>query len=151
MKKQITKNIGFTIIALVASLFMLNSCDDDEGGVSSEQLEDIIVQIEADKGFAIMGESLDFKLSADSLASTISSYAWTFEGGSPESSTEAAPTVTFNSEGTFQASLTVVRTSDNKEFSGVFDVLVLEKANTAFMADFTSIEQGGQVLQQSQK
>jgi len=52
------------------------------------------------------GDQTTFTMSAG--GAPITSYSWTFTGGTPSSSTAASPTVTYSTPGTYQVSLTVV-------------------------------------------
>ena len=52
------------------------------------------------------GDQATFTMSAG--GAPITSYSWTFTGGTPSSSTAASPTVTYNTSGTYQVSLTIV-------------------------------------------
>jgi len=52
------------------------------------------------------GETSTFTMSAG--GAPITSYSWTFTGGTPSTSTAASPTVTYSTAGTYQVSLTVV-------------------------------------------
>ncbi|WP_194766867.1 alkaline phosphatase PhoX [Tamlana sp. I1] len=57
-----------------------------------------------------LGETVTF---SDLSSNNPNTWSWTFEGGAPETSTEANPTVTYNTAGTFKASLTVGNASGN--------------------------------------
>ncbi|PLX06595.1 MAG: hypothetical protein C0596_14830 [Marinilabiliales bacterium] len=48
-----------------------------------------------------------------SSGGTITSRSWSFPGGSPSSSTAQNPTITYNTEGTYNVSLTVYTSGDN--------------------------------------
>jgi PKD repeat protein len=52
------------------------------------------------------GDQTTFTMSAG--GAPITSYSWTFTGGTPSSSTAASPTVTYSTPGTYQVSLTIV-------------------------------------------
>lgn len=52
------------------------------------------------------GEQINYTVNAGGAA--ITSYSWTFTGGTPSTSTQAAPAVTYNTPGTYQVALTVV-------------------------------------------
>jgi len=57
----------------------------------------------------LVGGSIDFT----DMSSSAENYAWTFEGGTPGSSTEVNPTVTYNTVGTYDVSLTVTNGNGN--------------------------------------
>ena len=77
------------------------------------------------------GSTVDF---TDMSTGTVTSWDWTFEGGTPATSTEQNPTVTYNSPGTFDVELTVTDASSSSETTLVVDYMtVLEtpgQANT---------------------
>ncbi|MNJ84208.1 Pregnancy-associated plasma protein-A [compost metagenome] len=50
------------------------------------------------------------------ISTGISAYSWTFPGGTPATSTAANPTVTYNTAGTYNASLTVTSSSNGNTF-----------------------------------
>jgi PKD repeat protein len=56
-----------------------------------------------------VGEPVDFYDA--SWKATVSSYAWTFEGGSPATSTDENPTVTYSQDGYYDVTLTVTNNS----------------------------------------
>ncbi len=50
------------------------------------------------------------------VSSGISAYSWSFPGGTPSTSTAASPTVTYNTAGTYNASLTVTSSSNGNTY-----------------------------------
>ncbi|MDD3739937.1 MAG: choice-of-anchor J domain-containing protein [Bacteroidales bacterium] len=48
-----------------------------------------------------------------SSGGTITSRSWTFQGGTPSTSTAASPTITYNTAGTYNVSLTVYTSTEN--------------------------------------
>ncbi len=78
-------------------------------------------------------------VSFSSTSTNAVSYQWTFEGGTPSSSTEASPTVTYNSEGAFSVTLKAFNSSnvsDEETQEGLINV-----AYPAPTASFTSSSQ----------
>ena len=69
----------------------------------------------------------------NSSSSNSDSYAWTFEGGTPATSTAENPTVTFNNVGTFDVSLTVTNEAGSDTETKVNYITV----GTTPTADFT--------------
>lgn len=65
---------------------------------------------EASKTNVQPGESVDF---TSLSCGNPTSFAWTFEGGTPATSTEENPTVTYNNAGTFSVTLTVSDGNNN--------------------------------------
>ncbi len=71
-----------------------------------------IADFVADNVDVLEGDTVTF---TDSSTNNPTSWAWTFEGGTPPTSTDAAPTVVYNSEGSYDVSLitsNVAGTSD---------------------------------------
>jgi PKD repeat protein len=68
-----------------------------------------------------VGDSVTF---TDTSTNTPTSWSWTFAGGTPGSSTAQNPTITYNTEGTFDVSLTAANAqgSDNETKVGYINV-----------------------------
>ncbi len=77
----------------------------------------------------------------DNSSDNVQSWNWTFEGGTPSTSTDQNPTVTYNDAGTFDVSLTVTNASGTDMISDV-DYITVGEAPVADY-DFTII--GNQV------
>ena len=80
-----------------------------------------------------VGSSVSF---SDASANNPTSWVWTFEGGTPSTATSQNPTVTYNTTGTFNVSLTVSNSdgSDSETKSGYITV---NKNPTPPVADFS--------------
>lgn len=65
--------------------------------------ETLIANFIADKTTITAGESVTF---SDASSGNPTSYNWTFGGGSPNNSSAQSPTITYNTAGTYQVSLT---------------------------------------------
>lgn len=66
-------------------------------------------QFTSDETIVCAGQSISFE---DQSFFNVTSWAWSFEGGTPASSTAANPTVTYNTSGTYNVSLTVSNGTD---------------------------------------
>lgn len=90
-------------VFFIALLAILSSCDKEE----SFQLDKVEANVEAkfvsDKQIVFPGDAVQFTNS--SVYAT--NIEWTFEGGSPATSTEENPIVTYNELGAFKASLKI--------------------------------------------
>ena len=77
---------------------------------------------EADELTVCVGSTVDF---TDLSVGDVTSYNWTFDGGTPSSSTEQNPSVTYNSTGVFDVELTVTDAvaEDTKIIEGYITVL----------------------------
>lgn len=64
-------------------------------------------------------------------------YQWTFEGGTPNSSTDPSPTITYNTQGTYNVTLVVANEAGNDTFS---DVITVEEATYCASSGNTSAE-----------
>ena len=88
------------------------------------------------------GESITF---SDQSTNTPTSWSWTFNGGTPDRSTEKDPTVTYAAAGTYSVSLTVTNDdgTDTKSSNNIITVNKLVIAPAAdFEADNTIITEG---------
>ena len=118
------------------------------GSESIGEVEDYIVYVTtplikadftANKNNINPGESVSFN---NTSVGTISTYAWVFEGGTPATSTQQSPVVTYNTPGTYQVSLAVqgVGGQDVKTMSNYIVVESPNKPVADFIADKTSIQ-----------
>lgn len=69
----------------------------------------------ADKTVGCAPASINFTPTISSTGHTIASYDWTFTGGTPATSNSTNPIVTYNSSGSFSASLTITNTDGCSE------------------------------------
>lgn len=85
-----------------------------------------------------IGETITFKDASDFLPKT---WNWTFEGGSPATSSDANPVVTYNAPGTFDAKLVVTNdtsTSEEKVVQIVVQGAPISKASMTITANSTA-------------
>ncbi len=93
---------------------------------------------DANKTIVCEGETIDF---TDLSIGNDGDWEWSFEGGTPASSNDQHPTITYNSPGTYQVSLTI----DNPNGSGTeiktsyIQVIPLQGQETPFEEDFEGI------------
>lgn len=66
------------------------------------------------------------------------SYAWTFAGGTPATSTEENPTVTYNTAGTYSVTLTVTNAAGNDTYTLINYVTVSDVPTAAFTTTVNS-------------
>jgi|GEM_PF-845697 len=91
------------------------------------------------------GESITFN---DASSNNPTSWSWTFEGGTPATSTDQHPKVTFTTPGSYAVSLTATNSggSDTKSVSSFITVNKIPVPPVAdFIADVTSLKEGGTV------
>lgn len=69
-------------------------------------------QFSTDNQVVCQGSSVDF---IDQSGGEIVNWAWTFEGGTPSSSTQQNPTITYDSEGLFDVELIVTNENGDKD------------------------------------
>lgn len=91
------------------------------------------------------GQSITF---SDQSSNAPTSWSWTFEGGTPSTSTDQNPTVTYNATGTFNVSLTVSNSEGTDiitktEYISVIEPVYAPVAN--FSANLTTINEGSEV------
>ncbi len=123
------------------TLTVFNTCDT----VSSTQELDIFLLPEA--GFATPDTALGCG-SASVLFENLSSensasFQWLFPGGTPETSVDTDPTITYSSSGTYTATLVVGNTAGADTLSQTFEVQILDVA----VANFTYTLLPGGVVQ----
>ena len=71
-----------------------------------------ITEFEADFAFGCKGDGIEFESNTyNTSLSSITGYQWTFEGGSPSSSTNENPSVTYMQPGTYDVTLTVTNSA----------------------------------------
>lgn len=96
---------------------------------------------------ACVGNNVSFN--TDAIQQNVSAYEWTFEGGTPSTSTEANPVVTFNNQGEFEAKLLVTLEGceeARRKFTQVINIVDCEILPDAeFTADRLGIEEGDSV------
>jgi len=105
-------------------------------------LEPPVADFSADDSSIEEGQQVTF---TDLSANAPTSWAWSFPGGTPSTSTAANPTVTYDSVGVFNVSLTVVNEggSDTEEKSGYISVFPgLEPPVADFSASQTTVAAG---------
>jgi len=93
--------------------------------------------------------------SVQNTTAQITSYSWTFPGGTPATSTAASPTVTYNTAGTYNATVVVTTSSNNRTITNTNYITVESSvtplalpivegfANTTFPPANWSITNGG--------
>ena len=103
-----------------------------------------VADFTADQTVIDEGQSVNFT----DLSTDATSWSWTFNGGTPSSSTAQNPTVTYNTPGTYTVELTASNAvgSDTKTktaYITVNDIIVAPVAD--FSADATSVTEGSTV------
>jgi PKD repeat protein len=105
------------------SINQINAFMDDIGCLSNcGQTQPPVADFSADETEGCTPFVVNF---SDESTNNPTSWSWTFEGGTPPTSTSANPTVTYNSAGTFNVSLTVTNSqgSDNHTINNYITVL----------------------------
>ncbi|MCF7567635.1 PKD domain-containing protein [Sabulilitoribacter arenilitoris] len=82
-----------------------------------------VANFSADKTIIWEGEQVSY---TDTSTNNPTSWAWTFEGGTPDTSTDQNPTITYNTEGSYKVILeaTNIQGSDSKE---IVDYITVKK------------------------
>jgi poly(3-hydroxybutyrate) depolymerase len=102
-------------ILIAFLLISISSCgDDDTTPPTPPTPNPPTASFTASATGVLEGDTVNF---SDTSTGNPISWSWTFEGGSPETSTEQNPNVTYNSQGIYKVSLTVTNEdgSDTKE------------------------------------
>lgn len=86
-------------------------------------------ELSVNQNTIVSGDSVTFQ----NLSQNAVSYKWTFQGGTPSTSTDLNPTVKYNSSGTFDVTLSVSNgtNDDNVTYSGYIDVETINKDSIA--------------------
>ena len=124
-------------LPFLALLFFI-SCNDN-----SDDPEEVTADFTYTTTNISAGESITF---TDVSVGDIESRSWTFDGGTPETSTESNPTVIYDQAGTFSVTLSILgsSSSDIKEEENL--VIVTESlTQTDFSANITSLKEGESV------
>ncbi|WP_320111527.1 PKD domain-containing protein [Draconibacterium orientale] len=104
-----------------------------------------VANFSASKTSANTNETVSF---SDLSTNTPTSWSWTFEGGSPATSTTQNPGVTYSSAGTYKVSLTASN-ADGSDTKSVDNYITVTEPIIAPVADFSasprSLEKGGTV------
>lgn len=87
----------------------------------------------ADKQSVCPGETVNF---TDASSGTVSSWAWTFPGGSPGSSTQQNPSVSYSSPGTYGVTLTVSGSNGNDTETKTGFITVVSSQNLPLVEGF---------------
>ncbi|MEM1135537.1 MAG: PKD domain-containing protein, partial [Bacteroidota bacterium] len=93
-------------------------------------------QFEADTTFVLEGREVKF---TDNSTGEPTSWDWTFEGGTPESSTEQNPTVTYATAGNYNVSLKITKGNEQKTEEKTNYINVFQQVAAQFEADTTRI------------
>lgn len=96
----------------------------DGGGTVWRRVGDmpLVADFETSDPFICAGSTVDY---TDQSYYDVVSWSWTFEGGTPSSSTDQNPTITYNTGGVYGVSLTVTNSNGDTEtitMTGIIDV-----------------------------
>ncbi|MDN5213791.1 PKD domain-containing protein [Fulvivirgaceae bacterium BMA12] len=126
---------NITILFLFMTFIL--SCGDDD-----EETESGAADFSPTEQKILVGGQVNFQ---DRSTGDVSALSWEFEGGSPGTSTDLNPVVTYNQPGSFNVTLTATDARGDKTTKdGVIEVLA--EAMADFTADVTTIDVDGQVI-----
>jgi len=121
----------FTAIILTIFVLTITTCNKDD----EEVLIEPIANFEASPLTISTGETVMFN---DLSEGNPTQWSWEFEGGTPSTSSEKNPTVTYSQEGSFAVKLTVENgNSSDEEFKADY---ILVQAPASINADFSANE-----------
>ena len=98
-------HLKFTLIISLLSLFILSCSDASQESVPLEP------EFDANAVRVITGQEVRFQ---ETSAGDPTGWNWVFEGGTPATSTEQNPVVTYSEAGNFQVSLTITRDGESE-------------------------------------
>ncbi|OQX77889.1 MAG: hypothetical protein B6D61_06500, partial [Bacteroidetes bacterium 4484_249] len=122
----------------------INSDHADWAGVKVSSTDGLIAGFTADNTLIQVGESVSF---TDNSMGNPTSWDWTFEGGTPATSTDQNPVVTYDTIGTYDVTLEVGNgtNTDVMQKTNYIEVTDVLPPVADFTADDTGIQPGGTV------
>jgi PKD repeat protein len=138
-----TIKYAFAIILLCTAV-TLTSCDEDE---ETEDILPVAAFFSSSTSSAQIGDQVQFTSLENE---NVSSWEWTFEGGSPATSSEQNPVVTYEEWGVFSVSLVVSGSGSTDELVVANHMTIGEVVFADFTSDLTTIDAGGTVNYTSQ-
>ncbi|NQY04694.1 MAG: PKD domain-containing protein [Flavobacteriaceae bacterium] len=130
-------NYVFSALLLVSTFIFIGCDEDDEEGVSPVE-----AFFSSSTANAEIGQEIQFTSLKNE---NVVSWEWTFEGGTPASSTEQNPTVTYSQWGVYGVTL-IVKSDDSEDILEVGNHITIGEVVFAdFSADNTTINAGESV------
>lgn len=125
----------------VLSVAAVTSCDDDK-----EALPELKADFTASAATVTAGDEVSFTSSVEGEGDV---FLWTFEGGTPATSSDANPKVTYTTAGKFDVTLQVTRSEDEATVTAKKEEMITVEeplsVSAQFTADAQEIEQGQSV------
>lgn len=112
-----------------------------DGPVVPPQPDDIVADFVADNTTINAGESVSFT----NLSVNASAFYWSFAGGTPSTSTEVNPTITYNTPGTYSVTLFAAGENSSDSETKTAYITVLPVTSADFEASATEIFVGDSV------
>jgi len=128
---------------LLGFVFLFINCNDDDPDPGPDtQTIDLKADFSSDRNKILEGEQIKFTNSSEGTSTSIE---WTFEGGDPATSTDANPTVTYFTFGTYNATLKVTNTATSEENSKNVVIEVCQALDAGFNLSNDKINEGQEV------
>ena len=108
--------------------------DDNQIVYNIHPLNTLNANFTANTTSVIEGGSVNFTDNSTDGGTAITSWSWTFQGGTPSSSTQQNPTITYNTAGTYNVTLTVNNGSSDTETKTGY--ITVSQPGNAFTLDF---------------
>ena len=99
-----------SLILLILSI-SIASCSDDSDSPESPDRSALVAEFQSVSTAVIQGGQVTFQ---DMATGEPTGWNWTFEGGTPATSTDRNPVINYNQAGSFQVSLTVTRDDEEE-------------------------------------
>lgn len=125
-KTKVNLRVIVSLAFITYSLLILGCSGDGgggDGGGGDPPPEKVVANFNADAVSIGLGESINF---TDTSTGGPTTWEWTFEGGTPTSSTQKNPTVTYSSLGSFNVSLKVSNSTSQDTKSQTISVVCVE-------------------------
>ena len=146
------KNQNLFYLLSLLTVFTFFSCEEDPIVTDPTEMEEMEMEMEMEEMLVVdfqpsaskinEGETITFE---SSVQGNPSSYSWTFEGGTPSTSDESNPQVTFNTFGNHKISLVISRDSDATSATIEKEIVVCPGAGMVayFPLDGNALDQSG--------
>ncbi|GAA0878114.1 hypothetical protein GCM10009119_10820 [Algoriphagus jejuensis] len=102
----------------------------------------VIAEFKAEPSAIFEGQSVNF---ADLSEGAPTSWEWTFEGGSPSTSSAQNPTVNYEKEGSYAVTLTV-HNEDTQQTKAISDFITVKKQEVKVSSDFAVDADGWKII-----
>ena len=138
-------SMSYSTYASYCGTFSYGEVEDYTAQISGAGPQPPVAAFTANTTTVTVGGSVSF---TDQSTNSPTSWSWTFEGGTPSGSTSQNPTVTYNTAGTYDVTLTAANSAGSDDETR-YDYITVNAAPqppvAAFTASTTTVTEGGSV------